>query len=209
MLILKVTAVVSFQGTRLAYSEGALHSDGDAPALEFVAGTGKKNRLPLVSAISLQEDVMFWMPISPDVESRFARFDAATENWWYARGELHRDFGPAIAGFNAADRDNRAVYWLKFDRGVLGGNLLNAYGNELAAGGSLFACAPGAVVCAFISGTHATMPAISVYTNAATIVLAASPLAHGLVLAADISYGSNLVNYMCECATPNCACGDK
>jgi hypothetical protein len=231
MLVVRASAAVTFPGTRLTYSEGALHSDGDAPALSLGVGTKLHAKTPIAVSI-FHEDVSgashgvsgargffnaWWADHTFGEKEYYLPFNAVAEKRWYARGELHRDFGPAIAGYNAS---GVAVYWLKCARGVLGGDLRNsfdgspaAYGNltaktsvlsttglltacgglpahdatspanaaPLPSKGKTFACAPGAVICAFsvtnfhlsqfLKGSHCTR----MYTNGTSMVGTSRP----------------------------------
>jgi hypothetical protein len=142
MLLIARTAsiTVAFPGAFFTYAEGALHSSDDAPAFAVSTAGNKKHEGMFATVVSKSGStyrVSWWWaslgwinaPICIDEERR-----------WYDKGELHRDFGPAVhgRGFLAG-----TYYWHKYNRGALGGGELNTFEN----GEARFGCAPGVQIC--------------------------------------------------------------
>jgi hypothetical protein len=166
MLAARATAKVNYPGTRLLYSNGLLHSDNDEPAI-VLSETAKtrnisSNGLFLPIAVSIDRSDAWWQHHAlSGLKEYFAYLGAAGEKRWYARGELHRDFGPAVVGCND---DEITVYWAKYARGRLGGDLLNLFDGGSSHASEQFACAPGAVVCSFSTGIAHKTPPGEIYT---------------------------------------------
>ena len=166
MIAVCATAKVDYPGTRLVYSKGALHSDNDEPAL-VLNSSAKNMHLPIYVSdlkasglFGLQSYSAAWAQRTALGrrlrEKQDYDLEAPMVRCWYAHGEFHRDFGPAVVGYDAAGVD---AFWLKYDQSVLGGSPLNTFnGNKMPAddplANAVFPCAPGAIVCAF-STKHA------------------------------------------------------
>ena len=165
MIIVRAAAKVVFRGVCFTFSEGALHSDGDAPALRITILSHKKVSLSMyIVQYRLERYGGVTARWSPNIfGSRI--FDVYDELRWYDRGELHRGFGPAIIGRSC---DGVAMYWLKYFRGQFGGESRNSFGGD----GAHFECAPGAVICAYSKSAQLGSEA-RVYQNSGSRVIEA------------------------------------
>ena len=141
------------EGARFTYAEGALHSADDEPALTVCSGRTlsrigleRYHESPLLFVrLTEQPREVKWLKYHLQIKR--AAPDIARENRWYDRGELHRNFGPAVAGHILATVGlERATieYWIKYDRGVFGAGTFNAFETD----GAEFGCVPGAMLCA-------------------------------------------------------------
>ena len=222
-IIVRADAIVVFQGVRLTYTGGALHSTADAPALEIACAKSNKKVRGVYLAVSVLREVL-----SPEVrwvkrtlghrESYYDRAgtvklpNTAEESRWYDRGDLHRDYGFAIRGF---ERNGELRYWYKFYRGALGSGPLGWFGplNSFGPLGS-FACAPDAVVCAEVT-IYSPHAVTRVYQNDTARVIATgrkadrtthmtSPISAPIM--PHIDYGSNYGEIITTGETVCCRC---
>jgi hypothetical protein len=148
----RASATIAYEGARFTYTEGALHSADDEPAF-----TVRAHSKPLQCVIA---EVFYYSQSKPatymvkwqkiPLGDTYSYIDIAEESRWYAKGELHRDFGPAVAGHAIGGVSH---YWHKYDRGVLGAGSRNTFGNDNA----VFECAPGAVICSFTQYNEKTI----------------------------------------------------
>jgi hypothetical protein len=197
----RVDAAISFPGVSLTYAEGALHSADDKPALVYNSRSGKILRMRHLEIRSMRKDNFDPARINPTViawwvdralgyrvgelgEIMYKMRRIYGESRWYDRGDLHRDQGPAVEGY-----EESGVYWYKYYRGALGcgpprvysaaqvhffhyltlkGCSLNSYSRTR----EHFECAPGAYVCAEIA-SYPNKPAVTrIYQNEYTQVVA-------------------------------------
>jgi hypothetical protein len=167
LLVVRTGAVfVVYPGARFTYAEGALHSTGNAPA--FVARAGSKRlevTIPGLGSTGIEPGyrwAYWWSYCLSDI----AKLELAEESRWYDRGDIHRDFGPAVVGVL---KEGGLHYWHKYDRGVLGAGASNAFDGPSGASNAfdrtsgasnvfdrpsgapnVFACAPDAVLCSLV-----------------------------------------------------------
>jgi hypothetical protein len=108
MLRVRLTLKITSLRAVYTYTDGVLHSTNDDPAVMYRAKTG----IPMwfrglyLFAVDVPGPTGMHCSLSPGP----ALVGGNAESRWYDRGDLHRDFGPAVRG---------PRYWYKFHRGVL------------------------------------------------------------------------------------------
>ena len=111
---------------RYRYRDGLLHSENNEPAIvcRMDFNTNRHIRGAYLSSVHYTE---LWQPmrsvrVSAASPSAVAR--PRTENRWYDRGDIHREYGPAVVGEH---------YWYKYHRGVQAAPPANSYTGIAAA----------------------------------------------------------------------------
>jgi hypothetical protein len=111
--IAALTCDITFAHRQLHYCAGLLHSEYDRPAAVFIP-----------SAMYLRvrghylRDIN-WGPRFYNITYTTAthRFNGVQSHWYY-EGDLHRDYGPAIAGRHTQRNGSTESWWYKYSRGV-------------------------------------------------------------------------------------------
>jgi hypothetical protein len=136
MLRLGATCAVKNSAVRFQYCGGVLHSANDEPALVVKTAPRKHSLISKPGAllsgpyIRVVNDVhdrteVWYVRDPPKVKLQSSH----TESLWYAWGDTHRDFGPAVVG-NYCDLKLGADYgryWYKYHRGVQAAAHTNTY----------------------------------------------------------------------------------
>ena len=132
MLRLNASCVVENPVVRLQYCGGVLHSANDEPTLVAITTPRMSEFLTgryIQAVCDLHSTSQVWYVFSLS-QAKYLPTD--TESRWYDRGELHRDYGPAVRSQH---------YWYKYHRGVQTASRANTYtgsaassSRELAAG---------------------------------------------------------------------------
>jgi hypothetical protein len=175
MLVVRVGATVAapcvtvaFPCATFTYAGGALHSFDDKPALVC----DPINKMLQCAVVDYRIDgprctePRDWL--SCDLSFKWGTSFVAEDppDWerrWYDRGELHRDFGPAIASEYASPRkqlaywDRTSSYWFKYHRGKLFAAPSNTFGD-------------GEVALNFVPGASALASVAVEYHNSSTRV---------------------------------------
>jgi hypothetical protein len=139
MLRIQLDLAAAFPHADLNYAGGALHSTNDRPAVVLRPAIG--GAAFWFQGRYLRSIKTYW---NGHTHSGAARYSASPdevivgendESRWYDRGDLHRDFGPAVRSQH---------YWYKYDRGVMAASGANTF-SVLESGWSTGApCASGA-----------------------------------------------------------------
>jgi hypothetical protein len=121
MLRLKVTCTIKNDAVRLQYCGGVLHGANDEPALvisnidryacfdgHYYASASEWNRV--VQIVLLRH--------LPQGFLGACALNSTAERRWYDRGDLHRDYGPAVSS---------DLYWYKYHRGAQKASRENTY----------------------------------------------------------------------------------